>query len=243
MDREQRMVLVVDGSASQLFYMAMLLKKLEYKVRTATTAEDALQLMADVPPSLVITDTVLSSMSGISLLKTMKQSAKLKGIPVFMHTVQADPAVRETCALAGCAGFFVKPADVDSLYRAMQAATEATPRQTIRIDTSLKVQVGSGPGIDGGLRTEEVTTLSEGGLFIKSSAPEQVDSVVPLTLFIGGKELRAKAVVLFSSAHSGGPQKPAGMAMKFVTISPEDKALIHDFIKEQLTKEISLSKG
>jgi len=239
MDRVQRTVLVVDSSASYLFYMAMLLKKLKYGVRTATTAEDALQSITDSPPFLVITDTVLSRMSGISLLKTMKQSASLKPIPVFMHTTQADIAVRETCTGAGCAGYFVKPADPDALYRAMQAATEAAPRQTIRIDTKLKVQVGGGPGTDGGMRTEEVTTLSEGGLYINSSGPEPVNAVLPLTLFISTNEIRARAVVLYSSAKIGGPHKTPGMGMRFVDISKEDKALIHDFIKKQLTKELS----
>jgi CheY-like chemotaxis protein len=223
--------------------MAMLLKKLEYRVTTATTAEDALQMITEDPPSIMIIDTVLSRMSGIDLLKTMKQSASLKTIPVFMHTAQAGSAVRETCALAGCAGYFVKPADPDSLYRAMQAATEAAPRQTIRIDTLLKVQVAGGPGTDNGMRTEEATTLSEGGLFIKSSAPEPVNTVLPLTLFIGNKEIRTTAMVLYCSAKSDSPHKPSGMAMKFVDIGKEDKTLIHDFIKGQLTKEISPARG
>jgi CheY-like chemotaxis protein len=243
MESVQRQVLVVDSSASHLFYMAMLLKKLKYGVRTATTAEDALQLITDDPPFLVITDTVLSTMSGINLLKTMKQSATLKPIPVFIHTNQADPAVRETCTLAGCTGYFVKPVAPDSLYRAMQAATEASPRQTIRIDTRLKVQVGGGSGTDSGMRTEEVTTLSEGGLYINSPAPEPVNAVIPLTLFIGGKEIRATAVVLYSSAKTGGPHKTPGMGMKFVTIARDDKALIGEFIKEQITKELSLTRG
>ena len=35
MDREKHSLLIIDRSASHLFYMAMLLKRLEYIVRTA----------------------------------------------------------------------------------------------------------------------------------------------------------------------------------------------------------------
>jgi len=239
MDSEQRQVLVVDGSASHLFYMAMVLKKLGYRVRTATTAENALQLIADSAPSLVITDTALAPMTGLSLLKTMKLSASLKPIPVFMHTDQADSAVREACTRAGCAGYFVKPVAPDFLYRAMQAATEAAPRKTIRIETLLKAQVSGGLGTDGGMRTEEVTSLSEGGLYITSTLPEPVKNVISLTLFIGNKEIRARAVVLYSSAKAGGPHKTPGMGVRFEAISAEDKAVIARFIKEHVTKELS----
>jgi hypothetical protein len=173
----------------------------------------------------------------------MKQSATLKPIPVFMHTAQADPAVREACTLAGCAGYFVKPVGADFLYRAMQVATEANPRQNIRIDTKLKVQVAGGPGTNGGMRTEEVVCLSEGGLYIRSSAPEPVTTVLSLTFSIGNNEIRAKAAVLYRSEKTGGPRKAPGMGMKFVDISKEDRALIGEFIKEQITKELSLTKG
>ena len=243
MENVQRQVLVVDSSASHLFYMAMLLKKMGYRVRTATTAENALQLIADSAPSLVITDTALAPMTGLNLLKTMKRSASLKPIPVFMHTDQTEIAVRDACTLAGCTGYFVKPVAPDFLYRAMQAATEAAPRKTIRIETLLKARVTGGPGGDSGMRTEEVTSLSEGGLYIQSSLPEPVKNVISLTLFIGAREIKARAVVLYSSAKAGGPHKTPGMGVRFEDISAEDKAVIAGFIKEQVTKELSAIKG
>jgi hypothetical protein len=102
---------------------------------------------------------------------------------------------------------------------------------------------GPAPGTDGVMRTEEATSLSEGGLYITSSAPQPVKNVISLILFIGSKEIRAKAVVLYSSAKAGGPHKTPGMGVRFEAISAEDKALIAGFIKEQITKELSVIKG
>ncbi len=240
MSREKRSLLVVDSSASFVFYMTMLLKKLDYTVRTATTAEDALHIITDSAPALVITDTVLPHMSGVDLLKKIKKSAGLRFIPVIMHTASIDPAVKETCTLAGCAGYFIKPVEADALYRAIQAATEATPRKNIRIETSLKVQIGDGFAPGGTIRMEEVTTISEGGLYIKTLVPEPVNTVLSLTLFLRNRQIRAKAVVLYSSAKEGGQHKVPGMGMKFAGISPDDRDLIREFIKEQITKDLAL---
>ncbi len=240
MDRGKRPILVVDGSATYLFYMGMLLKRLEYTVHSLTTAEDALQTMADFLPALVITDIALPRMDGISMLKQMKQSSRLKKIPVIIHTAENDPALQEVCMRAGCAVYIRKPSDPDTLYKAIQAATESTPRQNIRIDTSLSVEVGDGAAPGGVVRTEEVTTLSEGGLYIKTAAPEPVHMLVPLKIFIRNREVKATAEVQYSSAKIGGRHKVPGMGMKFVSISPADKAFIREFIKEQVEKGLPL---
>jgi CheY-like chemotaxis protein len=233
MDRQRHSLLVVDGSATYLFYMAMMLKKLEYTVRTASTAEIALQAMNDSLPALVMTDTSLPSMSGVSLLQKMKKDPRLKSIPVIIHTSDSDQAIQEKCMAIGCAGYFKKPVEPDALYRAIQAATEATPRRTIRIETSLKVEVGDAVG---GVRTEVVTSLSEGGVYIRTMTPEAVNTIVPLTIFFASRQVRAKAEVHYSSVKIGGQHKHPGMGMMFVSISAEDKSFIKEFIKDQIAK-------
>lgn len=243
MDREKRSLLVVDGSATYLFYMGMLLRRLEYTVHSLTTAEDALQTMAGFLPALVITDIALPKMNGISMLKQMKQSSRLKKIPVIIHTSENDPSLKEICMSAGCASYIRKPSDPDTLYKAIQAATESTPRQSIRIDTSLNVEVGDGAAQGGAVRMEEVTALSEGGLYIKTSTPEPVHTVIRLKIFVRNREIKATAAVQYGSTKAGGQHKVPGMGMKFVSISPEDKAFIREFIKEQIEQGLSLEKG
>jgi two-component system cell cycle response regulator DivK len=238
MGTEMKLLLVVDSSASLVFSTATFLRNLQYKVKTATSAESALQIMTESPPAMVIMDTVLPNMSGIDLLKMMKQNPLLKAIPVIMQTFQADPAVKETCTLAGCAGYLNKPVDPAALYRSIQAVMESTPRQTIRIDLSLKVLVGDETSRDGLKREEEVTTLSEGGLYIKSHVPDPVKTVLPLTLFIRSRIIKATAEVLYSSVKTGGQHKVPGMGLKFVSIADEDRKFIRNFITDRITKNL-----
>jgi CheY-like chemotaxis protein len=220
----------------------MLLKKLEYAVHTAMTAEDALKTLADAAPDLVITESSLPRMSGINMLRQMKQDPRLKTVPVIFYTSDSDPALRTACKVAGCADFLKKPVEPEALYRSIQAATETAPRQTIRIDTSLKVELGDAALPGGAMRTETVTTISGGGVYIKTSTPEPVNTTMPLKLYIRNREVKVQAVVLNSSPIIAGEHKEPGMAMKFISISPEDKTFVQDFIKEQITKNISIPR-
>jgi len=220
--------------------MTMLLKKLEYIVRSSTTAEAALQMLSDSFPALLITEISLPKMSGIDLLNQLKRDPHLKTIPVIIHSGDTDPRVQETCLSAGCAAYFKKPADPDALYRAIQAATETIPRKNIRLDVSLNVEVGYLADSGQTTRIETVTTLSEGGLFIKTLTPEPVNTTIPLKLFIRHREINVTAVVLYSSTKSGVQHKEYGMGMRFLNIGAEDKAFIHQYIQEQITQNLSL---
>jgi len=240
--RVQRSLLIVDNSATSLFYVGMLLKKLDYAVYTAMTAEDALKTLAGAPLDLVITESSLPRMSGINMLRQMKQDPRLKTIPVIFYTADSDPAVRTACKMAGCADFLKKPIEPDALYRSIQAATETAPRKTIRIDTSLKIEIGDASLPGGATRTETVTTISGGGIYIKTLTPEPVDTVMHLKLYIRNREVKAQAVVLNSSPIIEGEHKEPGMALKFTSISPDDKTFVQDYIKEQITRDISLPR-
>jgi DNA-binding NarL/FixJ family response regulator len=166
----------------------------------------------------------------------MKRNVQLRSIPVIIHTAEVDPVTREACTSAGCAAYFEKPAELDTLYKAIQSATESTPRQTIRIETSLNVLVGSVASVGEEARMETVTSVSEGGLYIKTYLPEALNSIVPLTIFFPNREVKVNAEVHYSSLKIGGQHKQPGMGMQFVNIKHEDKTFIRGYIKEQIAK-------
>jgi CheY-like chemotaxis protein len=233
MDREKRTLFLVDGSATYLFYTAMLLKRLDYTVQTSTSPDSALRAMAGSPPSLVITDTAFPAQDGVNLLQRIKQDARLKSVPVIIHTSEDSPLLKEDCLRTGCAAYFKKPADPDVLYGAIQAAIEARPRRNIRIETFLRVEVG------GARKTEYAIALSEGGLYLKTRTPHPVHSIVPLKLFVREREINVNGEVLYISMKVGGQHKEPGMGMKFIGIDIEDREFLGAFIKEQITEGLS----
>jgi two-component system, chemotaxis family, chemotaxis protein CheY len=238
-DRETRTILLVDSSASILFYLALLLKRLEYKVVTARSAEDALRMMHEALPSIIMTELSLPKMSGIQFLKHIKDTARFSAIPVVILTSENDPGMKDTCMRIGSAGYVAKPVEPDVLYRTLQTASESVPRLNIRLHASLKVIVGDGSALGGTRRTEFATAISEGGLYIRTLFPQPRNALTPLRLFINDREISAKAIVLYSYALGEGPFEEPGMGMKFVELSDADRALIRAFIKEQLTGDIT----
>jgi two-component system chemotaxis response regulator CheY len=239
LDREIRTILVVDSSASSLFHLGMLLRRLEYNVVTARNAEDALRIMVQSVPSIVLTDLPLPAMSGINLMKRMKDAPLWKAIPIVVLTSESDPGLKDTCVRLGCAAYLSKPVEPDVLYRTLQTVSESIPRENIRLTTSLKVIVRDGTVSGGAARTEYATAISEGGLYVRTLYPQPRNALTPVRIFIGNREIPAKTVVLYSFTMGGGPFKEPGMGLKFVEIADSDRSFIRDFIKEQLTRDIS----
>jgi CheY-like chemotaxis protein len=239
MTREVRALLLVDNSATALFYWGMLLKRLDYKVVSKRSAEEALKVLETDPPSIVLTETALSGMDGVALLKAIKAARRYQDIPVVMLTASEDPVLRAECERLGCAAWFRKDVEPDDLYQKLQSLVEKTPRSHIRLNTSVKVIVGDGTTLGGTARTEFASAISEGGLYIRTQYPQPQNALTPVRIFLESNEVRAKAVVLYSYAKSEGPYKEPGMGIKFVEISDQDRCLIRKFIKEQLTKDIT----
>jgi len=156
-------------------------------------------------------------------------------------TAEEDAAVRSECLRLGVAAYLVKPVDPGKLYKTIQAATERTPRQNIRINTSLRVVLEEGTAGGGGAeRTEFTTTISEGGLYLGTLSPQPRKALTPIRIFIGDRELRVKAEVLYTCALEDGLFKEPGMAIKFVEISEEDRNYLRSFIKAQVMSGIKI---
>lgn len=239
MNMEKRTILIVDGSTTMLFYHEMLLKRLEYHVVTARSGEDAIRTMEAGLPTIVMTDIPLPRMNGVQLLKRIKDSPGLKAVPVVMLSSDTDPGIKDTCLRLGCAAYLTRPVEPELLYRTIQSVSETTPRMNIRLATSLKAVVGDSTLLGGATRTEYATAISEGGCYIRTLYPQPQNALTPVRVFVNNHEIKAKAVVLYSYARNEGPFEEAGMGMKFIDISENDKLVIRDFIREQLTRDAS----
>jgi CheY-like chemotaxis protein len=227
MKRETRTILLVDGSTAMLYYHGVLLKRLEYEVMTASTPEDALTMMERMLPSLVISAFSFPRMKGADFLKALKGAVHTRSLPVIM-----------ACIGMGCAAYLLKPAEPDVLYREIQAALEPTPRANIRLSTSLKVMVGDKAATGTEEKTAFATAISEGGIYLRTLVPQPKNASVPVKLFIKDREIRAKAIVLYTCTLDGGAFREPGMGMKFIEISDDDRDFVRSFIKDQLTSDI-----
>lgn len=230
----KRTVLLIDGSSSMLYYNGILMKRLQYAVLTAAKPEDALHLMANEIPSAILMATTFPRMSGLDFMKTMKSDIRLKDVPIVILTGDKSEANRAACLSLGCAAYLTKPVHPYHIFNTIQAATEHTQRQHVRLKTSLKTIVGNGAATG----VEYATSISEGGLFLRTLFPRPIDEIIPVQLFINDTVINAKASVLYTYTLGKGAFKEPGMGMKFVEISPEDRDFLRSLILDQLTNDI-----
>lgn len=108
-------VLVVEDSTTQAEMLRYLLKKAGYAVEVAYSGEDALALVREKPPKLVISDILMPGVDGYELTRAIKQDERLGHIPVILLTSLSDPGdvLRGLEARVDC--YLTKPYDTEYL--------------------------------------------------------------------------------------------------------------------------------
>ncbi len=233
----KRTALIVDSSPTILYYHSMLMKRMHYAVLTASTPRDALQILRNTVPTVVLTGITFADMGGADFIKRLKKNERSKTIPVIVLTSIDDAAMRAKCLSAGGAACLSKPVYPSCLFWTVQDVTESRPRAHIRIKTLLKAIVG-GRAAEANAGAEFATSISEGGLFLKTHSPRQKDELLPVTITVNGRDISAKAVVVHVQTMGKGVFKEPGMGMRFVEISEEDRDYLHRYIHERLTSDI-----
>jgi two-component system sensor histidine kinase/response regulator len=101
-------ILIVDDDLGALQALVRVVRP-PHHVRFATRGSDALRLMADAPPDLVLLDNQMPGMSGFELLAAIKRDPLLADIPVIIVTSHADSEFEQSGLDQGAADFIAKP--------------------------------------------------------------------------------------------------------------------------------------
>jgi CheY-like chemotaxis protein len=226
-ERAKRYVLVLETNVDDRFMVSMLLQRFGCTICSAYSAEEALEFLSVAPPAAVISE---GGQIGVGLLGRIKKDGRFVDIPVIFLTSSPDHALEDRVRRGEIAAVLRKPVDAEAFYRAIQASVEKTPRKNIRIATYLPAKLTDDPVNGGGY----VTVLSEHGMFFRTLEPRTVRMHVPVSFSLPGSEIMAEATVLYTCEFDEGPFKEPGMGMKFSKISDDARALIRNFILEQI---------
>ena len=125
-------VLVVEDNVDMNRFIAAALGS-EYVVRTAASGQEALDRALKETPDLIVTDLTMPGMSGGDLLKALRRSSSLSGVPVLVLTARAEDEVRVELLRAGAQDYLVKPFAVDELrVRVRNLLTVKASRQALQ---------------------------------------------------------------------------------------------------------------
>jgi len=106
-------ILIIDDEKSLLDVLSLMFKKEGYEVKTATSGADALDILTNNAVDLVITDIRMPHLSGMEILKYVKENQS--ETPVIVITAYGSIQQAVEALKAGALDYIVKPFDIEEL--------------------------------------------------------------------------------------------------------------------------------
>lgn len=110
-------ILFVDDEQDVRTSVAMGLENYGINVVTASSAEQALELLQSIEPALIITDLRMKQMNGFEFFQRVRNISKFKTIPVFFLTAIDDYIAQKYRHDLGVDTYITKPIDIEELYK------------------------------------------------------------------------------------------------------------------------------
>jgi two-component system response regulator FixJ len=134
----QRVVHVIDDDEALRESLAFLLRAAQLEVKSYASARAFLDELPDESLGCVITDVRMPDISGIDLLRRLKD---LKiGVPVIVVTGHGDVALAVEAMKIGAADFFEKPFDDDLLLASVRSALQEQEGQKKRFAERAEIE-------------------------------------------------------------------------------------------------------
>ena len=113
----QPLVLVVDDSEFERKLMGKLLEDTFYELAFAASGAEALDILLEKHPDLILMDLDMPILNGLDILRKLKAAPQFADIPVMMVTGQSGKDVVVDCLQAGAMDFVVKPLERDAFLK------------------------------------------------------------------------------------------------------------------------------
>jgi DNA-binding response OmpR family regulator len=115
-------ILIVEDDASLRRLLEMRLTLDGYAARTAEDGLEALSVLEEWTPDVVVADVMMPRLSGLSLCRAIRDQPSLVSLPVILLTARNfDDEIEAVMSLGGVT-FMSKPFDAEALNSALRAA-------------------------------------------------------------------------------------------------------------------------
>jgi len=242
------LILLVDDSEQVLTSVATCLARMSFDVLPVNSGPDALNFMRVLSPDAVFLDAQMPGVSGLEVLRQVREHELLQNIPIILLT---ESAAEETNGLPlGCTAFLRKPILLDAFNLLLNDLFPFPkgPRQHLRAPMNQRVALHFGDRYT----LCHAVTLSEGGIYLRRVTPLPVGSPVAVSIPEDGIErLRLRGEVIYTRDISGRKFTiPPGMAIRFTHLSDDDTSvlrrivsnlLVGDLLAEQIEQVLAVS--
>lgn len=116
-------ILTVDDSPSMRMLLRHALTDHGFVVLQAEDGVEALEMLADARPDVVITDINMPRLDGFGLIEALREIPAHRDRPILVLTTESSDAKKARAREAGATGWIVKPFDPEKLVAAVRRVT------------------------------------------------------------------------------------------------------------------------
>lgn len=102
-------VMIVDDNPDVRSYVSSILREKGYQVSTARNGAEGLKVAEAQLPHLIVTDLMMPQVSGLDMIRAIRQNETLKGIPIILLTAKANEDTRIEGVEQGADAYLSKP--------------------------------------------------------------------------------------------------------------------------------------
>ena len=115
----QPAILVVDDDPTFCDIMAEILRMYRARVYTAFSAEEAMAVLEQVTPDLILTDVMMPEVDGLTFVRRIRSGAVHGRIPIIIVSAGVTHREQEAAMQAGADQFLPKPFSIGDLRAAV----------------------------------------------------------------------------------------------------------------------------
>jgi DNA-binding response OmpR family regulator len=108
-------ILVVDDETSLVKLCQIVLENAGFEVRGAYNGKQALNLLNDEMPDLILLDVMMPGMNGIELCRTIRNNHQAKRVHIVMYTADSSDSTRKCSMEAGANDLITKETPIYDL--------------------------------------------------------------------------------------------------------------------------------
>jgi two-component system cell cycle response regulator DivK len=114
---EKATILYVEDNPDNRTLVRRILLSEDYGLLEAQNAAQALEVLKDTRPDLILMDINMPDMDGYTLTSRIKTMPGFERVPIIALTANVMRGDKEKTLEAGCDGYIQKPLDIDQLLR------------------------------------------------------------------------------------------------------------------------------
>jgi two-component system cell cycle response regulator DivK len=124
---KRKRILVVEDNPISLTLLKQLLKAHGYEVLGTPEGLQALGLARQEQPDLILMDIRLPDISGLEVIRLLKQDEQTKIIPIIAVTAVANPEYEKKGLESGCDAYIPKPITLGNLLGTIESFLNIRP--------------------------------------------------------------------------------------------------------------------